>query len=357
MVVAANAAQHVEELAHRDADGIEVSLLWSPPTTASPSAASTRGQKSGSPLPPSRASHSTCSTTPTRTRRASTSATRCRDQPWRGSGRVAPSVPSAIPYGWIRAGPKPRVFGGVRPRRRAVASVCGLRRRALPAGPRPAAAGSPARKAGEGDGRPSPRGNARELPGLHDRPRRRGVLLPVQRTIRGGCRGGEHPRRSAVRPHRRGNSHCLRRTARNRTHNRSKNGTTHGIDVVGREEELGVDRGLPRWIEEGPSALVLSGEPGIGKTILWEAGVDEAAALTASSSAAASRPRPRSRSRGCRICSHRCSTRWPLAGAAATTGARGRAAARGAWRAAPDPHAIGLALLDVLRLLAERGPC
>jgi len=25
-----NAAQHVEELAHRDADGIEVSLLWSP---------------------------------------------------------------------------------------------------------------------------------------------------------------------------------------------------------------------------------------------------------------------------------------------------------------------------------------
>ena len=29
---------------------------------------------------------------------------------------------------------------------------------------------------------------------------------------------------------------------------------------------------------EGPPALLLSGEPGIGKTILWEAGVDEAAA-------------------------------------------------------------------------------
>ena len=45
--------------------------------------------------------------------------------------------------------------------------------------------------------------------------------------------------------------------------------------VIGRDEELAAVRAFMGRIEDGPCALVLSGEPGIGKTILWEAGVEE----------------------------------------------------------------------------------
>ena len=47
-------------------------------------------------------------------------------------------------------------------------------------------------------------------------------------------------------------------------------------EVIGREEELASIGAFLDHLEEGPGALVLSGEPGIGKTILWEAGVEEA---------------------------------------------------------------------------------
>ena len=46
--------------------------------------------------------------------------------------------------------------------------------------------------------------------------------------------------------------------------------------VIGREEELGAIEAFLAAAEQGPQALVLSGEPGIGKTILWEAGVEQA---------------------------------------------------------------------------------
>ena len=45
--------------------------------------------------------------------------------------------------------------------------------------------------------------------------------------------------------------------------------------VIGRDEELAAIEAFLADIEHGPGALVLSGEAGIGKTILWEAGVDE----------------------------------------------------------------------------------
>ncbi|HLF69208.1 MAG TPA: AAA family ATPase [Gaiellaceae bacterium] len=49
-----------------------------------------------------------------------------------------------------------------------------------------------------------------------------------------------------------------------------------GTDVIGREEERrAVGRFLQRC-ERGPAALVVSGEPGIGKTVLWQAGVEAA---------------------------------------------------------------------------------
>jgi DNA-binding CsgD family transcriptional regulator len=48
------------------------------------------------------------------------------------------------------------------------------------------------------------------------------------------------------------------------------------VDVVGREEELAALRRLLDDASGGPVLLVLEGEPGIGKTVLWQAGVEEA---------------------------------------------------------------------------------
>ena len=46
--------------------------------------------------------------------------------------------------------------------------------------------------------------------------------------------------------------------------------------VIGRDAELDLVQSLLDEVGGGPVGLVLSGEPGIGKTILWQAGVDEA---------------------------------------------------------------------------------
>jgi DNA-binding CsgD family transcriptional regulator len=48
------------------------------------------------------------------------------------------------------------------------------------------------------------------------------------------------------------------------------------LEIVGREEELGALRAFLAWAEEGPAALVLEGEAGIGKSTLWLAGVEAA---------------------------------------------------------------------------------
>ena len=52
--------------------------------------------------------------------------------------------------------------------------------------------------------------------------------------------------------------------------------------VIGRGQELDAIEAFLREAELGPRALVLSGEAGIGKTALWEAGVDEARSRSAS---------------------------------------------------------------------------
>jgi DNA-binding CsgD family transcriptional regulator len=129
-------------------------------------------------------------------------------------------------------------------------------------------------------------------------------------------------------------------------------------EMIGREEELGsIDAFLDR-LEDGPAALVLAGEPGIGKTILWEAGVARAG------------------KRACRVLSCRgveAEASFAFAGlselvagvldeaAPALASPRRRAlevalllAEPG--EAAPEALAIGLAFLDVLRVLADPGP-
>jgi predicted ATPase len=47
-------------------------------------------------------------------------------------------------------------------------------------------------------------------------------------------------------------------------------------DVIGRDDELAAIAAFLEQTESGPGALVLSGEPGIGKTLLWERGVEVA---------------------------------------------------------------------------------
>ncbi len=50
----------------------------------------------------------------------------------------------------------------------------------------------------------------------------------------------------------------------------------HAHGVVGRDVELAVIDEFVAGLERGPSALVLAGEAGIGKTSLWRAAVDAA---------------------------------------------------------------------------------
>src|SRR5713101_7332813 len=48
------------------------------------------------------------------------------------------------------------------------------------------------------------------------------------------------------------------------------------FDIVSREEELSFLHAFIDEVRDGPAALVLEGEAGIGKSTLWFAGVDHA---------------------------------------------------------------------------------
>src|SRR5262245_25893789 len=128
--------------------------------------------------------------------------------------------------------------------------------------------------------------------------------------------------------------------------------------VVGREAELGSIEAFLARVRTGPGALVLSGEPGIGKTILWEAGLEQA------------------EQRLGRVLLHRsveaeASLSFTglsdllepvfeeVAGALAPLRRRALEIAlllTEPGTETPDPRAIGLALLDVLQMLAVREP-
>jgi predicted ATPase len=51
--------------------------------------------------------------------------------------------------------------------------------------------------------------------------------------------------------------------------------------IIGRDHELEQLGGLVAALESGPRVLLLEGEAGIGKTTIWDAGLDAAAATTA----------------------------------------------------------------------------
>jgi len=126
--------------------------------------------------------------------------------------------------------------------------------------------------------------------------------------------------------------------------------------IIGREEELG---SIEAFLDElRPRALLIAGEPGIGKTILWEAGLDAA----------------RGRSR--RVLAHRAVEAEANLSFTALSDLIGptldealpslspprRRALEVALlleepgKEAPDPRAIALAFLDVLRTLVASGP-
>jgi len=130
------------------------------------------------------------------------------------------------------------------------------------------------------------------------------------------------------------------------------------VEIIGREEELGSIQAFLDRAPDGSRALVLSGEAGIGKTILWEAGVEEAeqrlsrVLLHRGAEAEASLSFTGLSDLLAPVFDEVASSLAPM---------RRRALEVALLLAepgekAPDPHAIGLALLDVLRALAERGP-
>ena len=128
--------------------------------------------------------------------------------------------------------------------------------------------------------------------------------------------------------------------------------------IIGREEELGAVEAFLAEVEQGPHALVLLGEAGVGKTILWEVGIQTAEGRFAHVLA-------------CRGVEAEASLSFaglsdllaPVIDDVVPTllPPRRRALEVALLLAEPgetalDPHAIGLAVLDLLRALAEEGP-
>ena len=129
-------------------------------------------------------------------------------------------------------------------------------------------------------------------------------------------------------------------------------------EVIGRDEELGAIAAFLADVERGPATLVILGEAGIGKTILWEAGVEEATQQFAYVLAHRSVEAEASLAFG-GLSDLLAPVLEEIAPALAPP--RRRALEVALWLAEPgqqppDSGAIGLALLDVLRLLADRGP-
>ncbi len=128
--------------------------------------------------------------------------------------------------------------------------------------------------------------------------------------------------------------------------------------VIGREEELAAIEEFLDRVPVGPTALVLSGEAGIGKTILWETGDEHA--------------RERfGRVLSCRGVEAEASLSYAglsdllsdvLEDVVPSLVPPRRQALEVALllaqpaEAPPDPHAIGLAVLDAFRALAAQGP-
>jgi DNA-binding CsgD family transcriptional regulator len=128
------------------------------------------------------------------------------------------------------------------------------------------------------------------------------------------------------------------------------------IEIVGREEELSSLQAFLGHARRGPATLVLEGEAGIGKSTLWEAGVEHAQGLTVLSS----RPAEAERALGHvglvdlleRVVDDALS-------ALLTPRRRALQVALLREEASGDPvdhRTLAVAVRDILQLLSERGP-
>jgi DNA-binding CsgD family transcriptional regulator len=127
--------------------------------------------------------------------------------------------------------------------------------------------------------------------------------------------------------------------------------------VIGRDEELAAIKAFLDGIGEGPTALVLSGEPGIGKTILWEAGVEAARARfeRVLSCGGAEAEASLSFAGLSDLLGNVLEETGPLLAPPRRRALEIALLLAEPDELAPDPHGIGLAVLDVLRALAEQG--
>src|SRR5204863_2731943 len=121
-------------------------------------------------------------------------------------------------------------------------------------------------------------------------------------------------------------------------------------EVIGRERELAVIAAFVGRVVRGPAALLLAGEAGIGKTVLWGVAIDRARAGEAAVLSYRAVEAEASISFACLsdLLGH------ALEGALESLSAPRRHALEVALLLAephgqpPDPRAVGLAVLDVL---------
>ncbi len=129
--------------------------------------------------------------------------------------------------------------------------------------------------------------------------------------------------------------------------------------TVGREAELDSIRAFIDAVARGPTALSISGQPGIGKTVLWEAGVD--AARERFEHVLVCRGIEAEASLSFAALSELITPVFDEVAPALTTPRRRALEVAlllvDAEGATPDPLAIGLAAFDSLRVLAANGPC
>src|SRR5690349_18267522 len=129
------------------------------------------------------------------------------------------------------------------------------------------------------------------------------------------------------------------------------------LEIVGREEELAALRTFVGQTPAGAATLLLEGEPGIGKSTLWLAAVEQARATGARVLSA----RPAEAERGLAHAVLGDLLEGVLDDFPALPAPRRRALEvavllRDADAVPVDPRALGLGLRSILQLLAERHP-